>query len=119
MPAAVPPESVGNMAVSLEDMLKEERDLLARISLKENKLRNLELLHSYRNRNDYNSVEVNIVTWRKALRAALMAIEAEHPAPKPPISYFITSLGIDPEIVGFDERNGCFFEEGNNQKSAP
>nr|XP_012559587.2 swi5-dependent recombination DNA repair protein 1 homolog [Hydra vulgaris] len=100
-----------NFERSEKELLKKEKDSLSKIlKCKEEELRKLRLLKSYKAKNDLTHLEELITKWRSV---AVMTIEELHTknnnmSEKITMTQFLNMLQIDPLFIHYDAESESF-----------
>lgn len=80
----------------------------ARISEKQELLRQLNMVKAHRNKNNEEPIDNLVAQWRSGAQEALMDLQKHMPEPKPTLKEILANLQIEHPLVGYHEEDDCF-----------
>ncbi|XP_075922459.1 swi5-dependent recombination DNA repair protein 1 homolog [Petromyzon marinus] len=98
-----------SQATTIQQMAKELEDMKRALGTKEELLRRLRLVSSYRSKNNLEELQRLILKWRSACQSLLCDLQQEATSDKVySLGQIIAGMGLDPDLLQYNSTEDCF-----------
>ncbi|KAK7110885.1 serine-rich adhesin for platelets-like [Littorina saxatilis] len=91
-----------------EELVGCKKQLKAKLTERGEVLRKLSMVKTYRAKNDLHHLQGLIDKWRSVCQEAVLDLHQLTPDPRPSLTQLVQQLGIDRELVCYDDVEECF-----------
>lgn len=98
-----------SQATTIQQMAKELEDMKGALATKEELLRRLRMVSSYRSKNNLEELQKLIFKWRSACQSLLCDLQQEATSDKDySLGQIIAGMGLDPDLLQYNSTEDCF-----------
>ncbi|KAK7485869.1 hypothetical protein BaRGS_00022864 [Batillaria attramentaria] len=90
------------------ELQREKRMLMAKVAERREILRKLNMVRTYRTKNDLQQLQGLIDKWRSASQEAVLDLQQLITEPRPSLTSLVKQLGIDAGLLGYNEEEESF-----------